>query len=499
MSIRKKSHSSTENVMDGTETTSESTNKMSMPESSNSSAVLVEKETLKTGYAKKLKTMKKKFFVLLSCDKNENSRLVYFDSEKKWLNNCTPKRKIFLEDCFSINRHLNSKQRHGITLLLPDDSFTMIFDNEYVMKEWLCIMQELQKNNLITSNQTTLPIEEDIWQVVIKNKGLGSKNSLTGTHRLCLKAKKVTLIKIGNNQQSSDNLEIHTPTISRYGHHGSVFFLMLGRSAVTGAGELWMQTDDTAMAENMHQTFINALRPNGSSVENSSGRKIRPRRSTYSISSLSENASPVGRSISSLNRHDMFDNQPPSTFRQRTASEGQHSLANERPKLLSGEKFNESVNHFQNIGSKPQNFSEKPLCRSKLLSSNSSDESNLQGSVYSKSEHQLSFLGTSLYEKQPVISEENEAVDDYLPLDPSAASETNEYIPMDPSGRNNEISTANTPKMEEVDRFREKMEKLVASSPTFSAKISSEMEESHVEICFSPRSSGIFYLFLFLS
>lgn len=41
-------------------------------------------------------------------------------------------------------------------------------------------------------------------------------------------------------------------SIRRCGHTGSFFFLGLGRSAVTGAGDIWMLTEDAVIAENMH-------------------------------------------------------------------------------------------------------------------------------------------------------------------------------------------------------------------------------------------------------
>ncbi|CAG2119030.1 unnamed protein product, partial [Medioppia subpectinata] len=64
----------------------------------------------KVGYMKKLKRLKKKYFVLRdNFDPNLGS-LSYYDTEKKFKNsssnwsNSQPKRVIYLKDCFSINR-----------------------------------------------------------------------------------------------------------------------------------------------------------------------------------------------------------------------------------------------------------------------------------------------------------------------------------------------------------------------------------------------------------
>lgn len=44
--------------------------------------------------------------------------------------------------------------------------------------------------------------------------------------------------------------------IRRYGHSDCFFFMEVGRQAVTGAGELWMEVEDTVISQNIHEAFI---------------------------------------------------------------------------------------------------------------------------------------------------------------------------------------------------------------------------------------------------
>lgn len=45
-------------------------------------------------------------------------------------------------------------------------------------------------------------------------------------------------------------------SIRRCGHSKDHFFIELGRSAVTGAGEIYMATEGTIIAQNMHETVL---------------------------------------------------------------------------------------------------------------------------------------------------------------------------------------------------------------------------------------------------
>lgn len=110
--------------------------------SSNTTAVTY----LKCGYLRKQKTNKKKFFVLKPETIDSLARLEYYDDEKKWRNNKQPKRSIILKTCFNINRHKRNdiKQKHVIDLFTKDDCFSIAFENEEELDEWLRPMLFLQ-------------------------------------------------------------------------------------------------------------------------------------------------------------------------------------------------------------------------------------------------------------------------------------------------------------------------------------------------------------------
>lgn len=98
------------------------------------------------GYLKKLKTMKKKYFVLLSDSGEKSARLEYYDSEKKFRSRFgQPKRSIVLKTCFHINRRLDTKQKFVIALYTKDDSFCVVLENEMELNKWLKALLALHR------------------------------------------------------------------------------------------------------------------------------------------------------------------------------------------------------------------------------------------------------------------------------------------------------------------------------------------------------------------
>ena len=45
-------------------------------------------------------------------------------------------------------------------------------------------------------------------------------------------------------------------SIRRCGHTNNYFVIELGRSSITGAGELWLETEDVVIAQNMHEVTL---------------------------------------------------------------------------------------------------------------------------------------------------------------------------------------------------------------------------------------------------
>lgn len=97
-----------------------------------------DKSTRLQGYLKKLKTMKKKYFVLYCDSVDKSARLEYYDSEKKFKSRFGhPKRSIVLKSCFHINRRVDTKHKYVISLYTKDDCFCIVFETEVEMNRWL--------------------------------------------------------------------------------------------------------------------------------------------------------------------------------------------------------------------------------------------------------------------------------------------------------------------------------------------------------------------------
>lgn len=66
-----------------------------------------------------------------------------------------------------------------------------------------------------------------------------------------------------------ETIEISLGSIRRYGASHCIFYLEVGRVSKTGAGEIWMETADTLIAQNMHETISRVSRANKSAEESS--------------------------------------------------------------------------------------------------------------------------------------------------------------------------------------------------------------------------------------
>ncbi|NXT44230.1 IRS2 protein, partial [Pelecanoides urinatrix] len=151
----------------------------------------------------------------------------------------------------------------------------------------------------------------EVWQVTLKPKGLGQSKNLTGVHRLCLSARTIGFVRL-NCELPSVTLQLMN--IRRCGHSDSFFFIEVGRSAATGPGELWMQADDSVVAQNIHETILEAMKALKELSE------FRPRSKSQSSSSSSGGAAGPGGSGASAThpitvpgrRHHHLVNLPPS-------------------------------------------------------------------------------------------------------------------------------------------------------------------------------------------
>ncbi|XP_076355701.1 uncharacterized protein LOC143249549 isoform X2 [Tachypleus tridentatus] len=226
-------------------------------------------DVVKTGYLRKLKTAKKKFFVLRTDSSSGPARLEYYDSEKKWRLGASSKRRVYLEACFNINRKMDTRQKFVVALHTKYDCLSVAMDTEEELEAWLTAMLELQQGITIENGQNKpKPAFEHVWQVTVKNKGLGTSKNITGPYRLCLSASILSLVKMTLKDEETEPIVFPLVTIRRCGHSDCFFFMEVGRSAVTGAGELWMQAEENLISQNMHETILNYMK-SSRNIENS--------------------------------------------------------------------------------------------------------------------------------------------------------------------------------------------------------------------------------------
>ncbi|KAK9688207.1 PTB domain (IRS-1 type) [Popillia japonica] len=132
------------------------------------------------------------------------------------------------------------------------------------------------------------PVTEHVWQVTLAKRGLGaalSSDATPAVYRLCLTDKVLSLIR---KDSIEPQIELSLSSIRSCGNLKTYFFLEIGRSSSIGAGELWMETEDTNIAQNVHQTVYHAMSSNYNSREDL-GPKDRHRSSSATESSKPTN------------------------------------------------------------------------------------------------------------------------------------------------------------------------------------------------------------------
>lgn len=104
-------------------------------------------QVVRAAHLRKLKTMKKKFFVLRAETPECSARLEYYESEKKFRSGATPRRVIPLKSCYNITRRLDLKQKHVIALFTREEQFCIVAENEIDLHEWLTAILKQHRND----------------------------------------------------------------------------------------------------------------------------------------------------------------------------------------------------------------------------------------------------------------------------------------------------------------------------------------------------------------
>ncbi|XP_051824322.1 insulin receptor substrate 4 [Antechinus flavipes] len=324
----------------------------------------------KCGYLRKQKHGHKRYFVLRTASRLAPARLEYYESEKKFRSSLRaaaaaaaaaasagpstgappavqPKRVIPLYQCFTVSRRADAKHRHIVALYTKDDYFAMVAESEEEQESWYQALSLLMGQSKTRSSGTGTEEGEEgagggdggatdegafkeVWQVQVKPKGLGQSKNLSGIYRLCLSSKEVHLVRLNAEVPS---VKLQLLCIRRCGHSEHFFFLEVGRSSSIGPGEIWMQVEDSVVAQHMHETFLETMKALKAFTD------FRPRSKSQSsctnpISFLSTRRH-LGYlqpclGMSRRSRTDSMASTPPScksgTYRFRTSSEGEGTM-----------------------------------------------------------------------------------------------------------------------------------------------------------------------------
>ncbi|KAJ1088752.1 hypothetical protein NDU88_001907 [Pleurodeles waltl] len=275
----------------------------------------------RVGYLRKPKSMHKRFFVLRGSSAAGPARLEYYESEKKWRHKAAaPKRCIRLDGCLNIHKRADAKHKHLLALYTREECFSLVAESPQEQEGWYrSLMLELRAGSpepdLRSVSSAGGPAFREVWQVILKPKGLGQSRNLTGVYRLCLGPRTLSLVKL---HAEAAALVLQLMNIRRCGHSEGFFFVELGRSAATGPGELWMQVDDAVVAQSMHETILEAMRALSD--------EFRPRSKSQSAKLCSNPISvPVRRPQPPPSQAGLSRQAKPGPFRVRASSDGEGS------------------------------------------------------------------------------------------------------------------------------------------------------------------------------
>ncbi|XP_036897852.1 insulin receptor substrate 4 [Sturnira hondurensis] len=255
----------------------------------------VGEEVCKRGYLRKQKHGHRRYFVLKLETADAPARLEYYENARKFRHSVRaaaaaaaaatsgavvpalipPRRVITLYQCFSVSQRADARYQHLIALFTQDEYFAMVAENESEQESWYLLLSRLILQSkrcryctpctqpggepavLAAAAVVEPPFYKDVWQVIVKPRGLGHRKELSGVFRLCLTDEEVVFVRLNTEVAS---VVVQLLSIRRCGHSEQYFFLEVGRSTVIGPGELWMQVDDYVVAQNMHELFLEKMR-----------------------------------------------------------------------------------------------------------------------------------------------------------------------------------------------------------------------------------------------
>ncbi|XP_070582365.1 insulin receptor substrate 1-like [Erythrolamprus reginae] len=217
------------------------------------------------GYLRKQKSRRRRYFVLWCGGQRGPPRLEYYENEKKFRAGglCSqPKKTLLLEGMLTINKRANARHQHLIVLCGRQGTFGVAAESAEQQEAWYQALVELHGKGRATPEAPSaatqpVPAFKEVWQVTLRPRGLGHSRNLAGLYLLCLTEKTISLARLNSDEAA---VVLQLLNIRRCGHSENYFFMEVGRSAATGPGELWMQVEDMVVAQNMHETILDAMK-----------------------------------------------------------------------------------------------------------------------------------------------------------------------------------------------------------------------------------------------
>lgn len=187
------------------------------------------------------------------------ARLEYYDSEKKWREGAHPKKRIFLQQCFDINRKKETANQFVIAVYTLNECLDILFENEQDMEIWLDLMLCCKDGGRSIEGKIARPNFESVWSVDVigftpdQGSAAGSTGfQMSGPHRLCVNEGILNFYPLGSNEAKAFQMR----EIRKFGNDKRKFRLIIGSNSISGVGELSMFCKDREAAENLKQTIL---------------------------------------------------------------------------------------------------------------------------------------------------------------------------------------------------------------------------------------------------
>jgi len=223
-----------------------------------------EPPVIRAAALKKLKSNRKKWFVLHGATSTSSAKLEYYDNERKWRSKAPPKRSIVLEKCFNINRKQDTRDSRNklvIALYTLDDCVSIVFETENELNDWLdqlLTLQQGKSGNI--DGKKPVPNFEHMWTVNVKTftpeeNNFTRVNHLMGQQRLCVTSDSVMFFPVG----SDHSVEFPHACIRCCAYNDRHFKLETGRNSPSGSGSLLIDCDDKDVTHHLHETMLKAM------------------------------------------------------------------------------------------------------------------------------------------------------------------------------------------------------------------------------------------------